>query len=69
MHLNIFNSKPRWIVCCKNHHNPWGTRNANTKLVIGETYKLKSIDVHGFFTLIELEEFPGIYFNSVLFEE
>ena len=67
--MDIFNHRPRPIVCCTNSHNEFGTTNANTKLTIGEIYHVTNINVGGCFTLIELEEFPGIRFNSVLFEE
>lgn len=67
--MNIFNSHPRKVVCITNSHNSWATTGANDLLEVGSEYTLAQVDVYGWYTLIELDEFPGVYFNSVLFAE
>ena len=67
--MNINNSNPRKIRCIANNHNMWGSVNAENMLKVGKVYTLTHIDVAPFFTVISLSEFPGVRFNSVLFEE
>ena len=38
-------------------------------LTVGDYYTLTKLDVHGWHTRVRLSEFPGVWFNSVLFEE
>ena len=68
--MNINNSNPRKIRCVANNHNMWGSVNGEEKMLeIGKVYTLEYIWVSSFFTIITLSEFPGVRFNSVLFEE
>lgn len=55
--------------CIRNDSDVLGGRKDNSMLTIGEDYTLANFDVYDLFTLVELEEFPGLEFNSVLFEE
>nr|WP_325229130.1 hypothetical protein [uncultured Oscillibacter sp.] len=41
---------------------------ANRLLTVGTAYEVEAIRVGGFFSEIELKEFPGIRFNSVFFK-
>lgn len=43
--------------------------NANSYLEIGKEYTVKSVDVGGFMSHVELEEVVGHTFNTVMFEE
>lgn len=68
--LNIFNSKERTIKCISNDDsNCWGFSGTGHMLTVGDYYTLTKLDVHGWHTRVRLSEFPGVWFNSVLFEE
>lgn len=68
--MDIFNNETRKIVCINNDDsNAWGFSGTGHLLTVGIEYTLIDIEVHGWHTVIELEEFPNIQFNSVLFEE
>ena len=70
MELDIFNSNPRQVVCVSNVDNGWWSCSNNAHLLtVGQIYNLVDIDVHDWHSLVYLEEFPGVDFNSVLFEE
>ena len=43
--------------------------NAKNILKIGSIYNVSSVDVHAFSSTVCLKEFPGRFFNQVMFEE
>ena len=68
--MNIHNTKVRKIRCISNDSDVWGGGGENHYLLeIGKEYTLEDIDVHSWHTIIYIEEFPNIEFNSVAFEE
>lgn len=70
MGLDIFNSNPRRVVCISNEGVGWWSCKNNAHLLtVGQVYNLVDIDVHDWHSLVYLEEFPGVDFNSVLFNE
>lgn len=68
--MDIFNNEERRVVCVSNEDPStlWCKKNA-PMLTVGETYTVRDIDVHSWHTIVYLREFPGVGFNSVLFEE
>ena len=67
--MNIFNFKPREVVCVRNDRNVIGDKEHNHLLKIGKVYNVEDIDIHSWHTDVYLVEFPGVPFSSVLFEE
>lgn len=68
--MDIFNSKPRKLKCIRNDSHGMTVHSENHYLLkIGEIYNMTDIEVFRWNTDIYLEEFPGIPFNSVAFEE
>lgn len=68
--MDIFNNDTREIVCVRNDDSEcWGFRGTGHLLTVGAKYTVIDLDVHGWHTTVELLEFPGERFNSVLFEE
>lgn len=59
--MDIFNNKERRVICVSNHNEP--------TLTVGEQYAVIDVEVHSWYTLVTLREFPGRQFNSVLFKE
>lgn len=48
----------------------WGSNDdPRGVLTVGKAYTVLSTEVHSWHTKIELEEFPGLYFNSVCFDQ
>lgn len=66
--MDIFNTTRREIRCINNSNNVIDGGNSHL-LEVGKVYHLDDIEVYSYFTYVYLEEFPGRYFNSVLFEE
>ncbi|MCM1215458.1 MAG: hypothetical protein NC548_13175 [Lachnospiraceae bacterium] len=54
---------PKWM-----REENYDRRKAEEILVKGKVYTISQVDVYGFHTEIYLKEFPGHYFNSVLFQ-
>lgn len=55
---------------CSKEQIAWGSNdNPSTVLTMGNVYTIKRTEVHTWHTKIELEEFPGMLFNSVCFRE
>lgn len=70
MHIDIFNNEQRKIVCINNDDaNAWGFRGTGHLLTVGMEYTLIDLEVHDWHTRVELEEFPNVQFNSILFKE
>ena len=70
MDIDIYNTKSRKIRCVKNDDDVWGGGGENHHILeIGEEYTLEDVEVHSWHTIIYLEEFPNVKFNSVAFEE
>ena len=68
--MDIFNNETRKIRCIRNDEDVWGGGGKDAHLLtVGELYTCADVDVHGWHTLVTLKEFPGLEFNSVLFEE
>ena len=68
--MDIFNSKPRKLVCISNEDHEWVEADENAHLlIVGNTYTMVDIEVHSWHTLVWLKEFPGVEFNSSCFEE
>lgn len=67
--MDIFNNNERWIRCIRNDKEVIGHSDSNHLLDIGKAYYVVDIDVHSWYTEVLLKEFPGMWFNSVLFEE
>ena len=67
--MNIFNDDRRKVICINNSDDTYGVSGTGHLLTIGEKYTVTDVDVHSWHTRVDLEEFPGIKFNSVLFEE
>lgn len=69
--MNIFDTTERSIICISNEdHGMCHVCKANAdKLVVGEIYTLDDLVVYDWHTDVYLKEFPGLKFNSVLFEE
>ena len=66
--MNIFNHSERVIKCVEKYDtSPY--KGDYELLEIGKEYTVTDIEVHGWYTMIRLKEFPGKRFNSVLFEE
>ena len=70
MELDIYNSTPRIIKCIRNDDECWGGGGENHHLLeIGKEYTLADLVVYAWHTIVYIEEFPGVEFNSVVFEE
>lgn len=68
--MDIYNTKPRKIKCVRNDEDVWGDGGENHHLLeIGKEYTLEDIIVHSWHTIVYIEEFPDMKFNSVAFEE
>lgn len=68
MDFDIFNSSERIIKCVRKYDtSPYPCD--YELLEIGKKYTVTDVDVHGWYTMITLKEFPCKRFNSVLFEE
>lgn len=68
--MNIWNSKPREVLCIRNDTDPMMQVCENHHLLeIGKTYTIQYVEVHCWHTVVYLYEFPGKQFNSVMFEE
>ena len=68
--MDIFNNDKRKIICINNDDsNAWGFKGHGHLLTVGKEYTLIDVEVHGWHTRVTLEEFPGIQFNSILFDE
>ena len=68
--MDITKHLKRPVVCIRNKDESWFSCKENANLLeIGKTYTVVGVDIHDWHTLIELEEFPGLQFNSVLFDE
>lgn len=68
MELDIYNNIPRYVRCSNKYSTPTDTRNWK-QLEVGKIYYLTDLDMGSWHTDVYLEEFEGLSFNSVLFEE
>lgn len=69
MDFDIWNHESRKIVCVDNVNDKYGWNKNAELLTIGQEYTVCRVKVHDWHTRVELVEFPGLQFNSVLFEE
>ena len=68
--LDIFDSTRRPVKCIKNDKDAMMVSSENHHLLeVGRVYTLIKTIVYNWNTDVFLEEFPGIPFNSVIFEE
>ena len=68
--MDIWNSDVRKVRCIDNKDTPMMICRENSYLLtVGEEYTVVDIEINSWYTLIRLEEIPGVQFNSVLFEE
>lgn len=68
--MDIFNDKERPIVCvCNDIESTFPGYEHEKLLAVGQTYTLVDVEVHSWHTLVTLREFPGVQFNSCLFDE
>lgn len=68
MSMNIFDSSRRKVRCISNDSDVFEGGYSNL-LEVGKLYTVQEVCVRSFHTKVYLEELPGAYFNSVLFEE
>lgn len=67
--MNIHNDEMREIRCIRNDCDVMGYSKNNHLLEIGKIYHFDWMEVFDWCTDVHLKEFPGMSFNSVLFEE
>lgn len=68
--MNVRDCSERQVICVSNKDNKFfGCDENSPMLEVGKKYTVVSICIHSWHTEIELEEFPGVAFNSVCFEE
>lgn len=72
--MNIYNSRQpqpqRKIKCIRNDSDVWGCGGENNHLLeVGKEYTLEYINIYSWYTGVYIKEFPGVEFNSVIFEE
>lgn len=66
--FNIHNKTPREVICIRNDDNVYGGEDGKL-LEVGAIYHVDGVEVHDWFTVVYITEFPALGFNSVLFEE
>lgn len=70
MEFNIFDNSERKVVCVRNDKDGMMVSSENHHLLeVGAEYTVTSVEVHAWYTVVWLKEFPGKTFNSVVFEE
>ena len=67
--FDIYNSKPRKVVCIDNVDNGFGDGDDPACMEVGAIYTVVGVEIHSWHTLVKLDEFPGMQFNSVMFDE
>lgn len=69
--FDIYNHRPRKILCIANDDRGGMCVNGKnaTMLEVGKQYSLLDVEIHSWYTLIRLKEYPTIQFNSVYFAE
>lgn len=69
--FNILNARARKVRCIDNTDNlGMMVSSCNHPLLeVGAEYTVFDVEVHNWYTLLHLKEFPGITFNSVAFCE
>ena len=68
--MDIVNNKERQVVCVFNRvQSTFPGFESESLLTVGAKYTVIDVEVHRWYTLITLKEFPDKQFNSVLFEE
>lgn len=67
--MDIYNIKPREIKCVRDD-DVWGGGGENNHLLeVGKEYTLEDIIVYSWHTIVYIEKFSDMEFNSVAFEE
>ena len=70
MEFDIRNNKERKVLCIRNDKDGMMIGSHNHHLLeIGKEYTVVNTEVHPWYTLIYLKEFPNKGFNSVVFGE
>lgn len=69
MSMDIYSKPGTKIVFTGENGSDWDKEHAFKHLEVGKEYTVKSIEVGGWSSLLELEEVPGVRFNTVHFIE
>lgn len=70
MVFDIWDESKRQVRCMRNEDPGWWRCRDNAPaLTVGKLYTVSGVHVHSWYTEVELEELPGLLFNSSLFEE
>ena len=68
--MNIKDYSEREVICISNQDNNFFSCDVNSPMLeVGATYTVVNLYVYGWYTEVELKEFPGVVFNSVCFKE
>lgn len=68
--FNINDKTEREVICIRNEDNKFiGVDGSILLLEIGQTYTVKSLNVSGSHTEVEVKEYPYIFFDSGCFAE
>ncbi len=67
--MNIYAEKGVRVVFANSTAGYLGDQETAAKYMkVGEAYTVERTHVAGFHTNVELQEFPGVFFNSVMFD-
>ena len=70
MQFDIFDNREREVLCVRNDSDAMMVSSENHYLLeVGKEYTVSNVEVHLWYTLVSLKEFPDKTFNSVVFEE
>jgi len=67
--MNIYAKQGDKVIYLNQNGSTREQEHANKFLEEGEIYTVHETDVHDWYTYVLLEEVPGEWFNSVLFED
>lgn len=67
--MNIYAEKRHKVKCTRRECGFNDYKENENPLVVGQVYTVDYTIVGGWNTDVYLEEFPGMFFNSVLFED
>jgi len=66
--VNIWTAKGEKVIFTGKNGHSWQQKKARIVLDVGKEYTIESLSVGGFSSEVYLQEFPGVGFNSVMFE-
>lgn len=68
--FDIWNNSRRKVLCIRNEEDGMVVSSINNYLLeVGKEYTVVDTEVNSWYTLVWLEEFPDVAFNSVMFNE